>query len=36
VKICAPEAAWTSFGYINRDALACMRVKESSNDNPRI
>ena len=35
-EACAPEAPWASFGYINRDALAGMRMKESLNDNSRI
>lgn len=35
-EVCAPEAAGTSFSYINRNTFASMRVEKSLGDNPRV
>jgi hypothetical protein len=35
-EACVPEAAWTSFSYINRDTLSGMRMKEGLSDYSRI
>jgi hypothetical protein len=32
----APKTTWTSFGNINRNTFASMRMEKSLGDNPRV